>query len=158
MNIYKGRLLKKSKLVLSTQVTTWFSNITFHLRPIWLQTMIAIDSKSRLTSFPSFCAAIWSRCAVRLKSEQTPFPQIGRRFRPAALHRIRFRTCSFVPMSYFYSESVRVRDQWMIERLSEAMFGRQQLLPNSNMIEIFISHEKKGDSLWRQCGPKFTMH
>ena len=31
------------------------SNITFHLLPIWLQTLVAIDSESRLTSFPSFC-------------------------------------------------------------------------------------------------------
>ena len=61
MNVYKGRLLKKSsnrksKLVLSTLVTTWLSNIAFHLRPIWLQTLVAIDSESRLASFPSFCA------------------------------------------------------------------------------------------------------
>ena len=61
MNVYKGRLLKKSsnrksKLVLSTLVTIWLSNIAFHLRPIWLQTLVAIDSESRQTSFQSFCA------------------------------------------------------------------------------------------------------
>ena len=39
------------KLVLSTLVTTWLSNIAFHLRPIWLQTLVAIDSESRQTSF-----------------------------------------------------------------------------------------------------------
>ena len=60
MNVYKGRLLKKSsnrksKLVLSTLVTVWLSNIAFHLQQIWLQTLIAIDSESRLTSFTSFC-------------------------------------------------------------------------------------------------------
>ena len=51
-------------------------------------------------------AAISSRCAVRLESEQMPFPRTawtGRRLRSAALHRIRFGTCGFVPMSYFYS-------------------------------------------------------
>ena len=47
-------------------------------------------------------AAIWSRCAVWFESEQTPFPQTGRQFRPAALHRIRLGTCCFVPM---YSET-----------------------------------------------------
>ena len=52
MNVYKGRLLKKSsnrksKLVLSTLVTTWLSNIAFHLQLIWLQTLIAIDSEIR---------------------------------------------------------------------------------------------------------------
>ena len=30
--------------------------IAFLLRPIWLQTLVAIDSESRVTSFPSFCA------------------------------------------------------------------------------------------------------
>ena len=39
MNVYKGRLLKKSsnrksKLVLSTLVTAWLSDIAFHLQPI----------------------------------------------------------------------------------------------------------------------------
>ena len=61
MNVYKGRLLKKSsnqklKLVLSTLVTTWLSNIAFHLLPIWPQTLVAIDSESCQTLFPSFCA------------------------------------------------------------------------------------------------------
>ena len=40
-------------------------------------------------------AAIWSRCAVWFRYEQTPFPQIGCRYRPAALHRIRFGTWGF---------------------------------------------------------------
>ena len=39
-------------------VTIWLSNIAFHLRPIWLQTLIAIESKSYKTSFPSFCAPL----------------------------------------------------------------------------------------------------
>ena len=61
MIVYKGKLLKKSsnrksKLVLSTLVTTWLSNIAFHLRPIWLQTLVAIDLESCQTLFPSFCA------------------------------------------------------------------------------------------------------
>ena len=61
MNVCKGRLLKKSsnrksKLVMSTLVTTWLSNIAFHLQSIWLQTLVAIDSESRLTSFQRFCA------------------------------------------------------------------------------------------------------
>ena len=80
-------------------------------------------------------ATIWSCCAVQFESEQTPFPRTCRRFRSAA----NMMFCShiiFLP-----------RDQWLTERLSEAMgcigccFGRQQLLSYS--IEIFISHEKK---------------
>ena len=52
-------------------------------------------------------ANLWSicRCAVQFESEQTPFPLTGRRLRPAALHRIRFGTCCFVPISYAYSET-----------------------------------------------------
>ena len=48
-------------------------------------------------------AAIWSRCAVQFESEQTPFSRIRRRYRSAALHRIRLGTCGFVPMSCLYS-------------------------------------------------------
>ena len=81
MNVYKGRLLKKSsnrksKLVLSTLVTTWLSNIAFHLRPIWLQTLVAIDSESRLTSFPSFCAPP-SEVAVLFDSNLSRRPFLG---------------------------------------------------------------------------------
>ena len=32
------------------------SNIAFHLQLIRLQTLVAIDAESRLTSIPSFCA------------------------------------------------------------------------------------------------------
>ena len=38
-----------------------------------------------------------------------PFPMTCRWLRSAALHRIQFRTCCFVPMSYFYSET----NQWL---------------------------------------------
>ena len=114
MIVYKGRLLKKSsnrksKLFLSTLVTTWLSNIAFHLRPIWLQSSANFGcNRFRIT--PDIVstllrAFIWSRCAVLFESEQTPFSWTDRQFRPAALHRIRFGTCCFVPMSYFYSET-----------------------------------------------------
>ena len=81
MNVCKGRLLKKSsnrksKLVLSTLVTTWLSNITFHLRPIWLQTLAEIDSESCLTSFPSFCAPP-SEVAVLFDSNLSRLPFLG---------------------------------------------------------------------------------
>ena len=47
-------------------------------------------------------AAIWSRCAVRLESEQTPFSWTGH-----------MRLCSCVIFL--------LRDQWQIEKWSEAM-------------------------------------
>ena len=61
MIVYKVRQLEKSsnrklRLILSTLVATWIPNIAFHLLPIWLQTLVVIDSESRLTLFPSFCA------------------------------------------------------------------------------------------------------
>ena len=141
MNVYKGRLPKKSsrwksKLVLSTLVTTLLSNISLHLAANLGCNRFRITPEivSKLLR-----AAIWSCCAVLFESEQTPFPGTSRRFRPDALHRIQFRTRSFVPMLYFYSET---ND---IERSNGRCFGWQQLLANA--IEIFISHEKNIHSL-----------
>ena len=78
MIVYKGRLLKKSpnqklKLVLSTLVTTWLSNIAFHLLLIWLQTLVAIESESRLTLFPGFCS-LSSEVAVLLELNLSRHP------------------------------------------------------------------------------------
>ena len=91
-------------------VTTLLSNIAFHLQPIWLQTLVAIDSESRLTLFPSFCTPP-SEVAALFDSNLSRRPLLGqvrlRRFRPAAsaLHRIKLGTYGCVPMSYFYSET-----------------------------------------------------
>ena len=97
-------------------------------------------------------ATIWSSCAVLFESEQTPFSRAGRRFGSAALSRIRFRKCGFVPMSYFYSETNGWLGSKKIERSDGRCFGRQQLL--ANFIENFISREKKVN----RSGPKFTKH
>ena len=144
MNVYKGRLLKKSsnrksKLVLSTLVTTWLSNIAFHLRPIWLQTLVAIDSESRLTSFPSFCAPP-SEVAALFDSNLSRRPFLGQVVDTDLLlctgfdseHAVLF-LCHVFPQ--------RPMTDRKIERSDGRCFGPQQLLANS--IEIFISHEKK---------------
>ena len=78
---YKGRLLKnsstqKSKLVLSTLVTTWLSNIAFHLQKIWLQTLVAVDTASCHTSFPSFCT-LPSEVAVLFDKNLSRRPFLG---------------------------------------------------------------------------------
>ena len=52
------------------------SNIAFHLRPIWLQTLVAIDLVSHLTSFPSFCAPP-SEVAVLFYSNLSRCPFLG---------------------------------------------------------------------------------
>ena len=69
----------------------------------WFRTMTDIVSKF-------LRKAIRSRCAVLFESEQTPFSWTGRRLRSAALHRIRFGTYWFIPVSYFYSEPRRPTD------------------------------------------------
>ena len=54
-NIFKSKIEARPVKAGESVVTTWLANITFHLQPIWLQTLVVIDSGSRLTSFPSFC-------------------------------------------------------------------------------------------------------
>ena len=143
MIVYKDELLKKSsnrksKLVLSTLVTTWLSNIAFHLRPILLEYLVAIDSESRLKLLH---AAIWSRFAVQFESEHMPLSRTGRQFRPAALHRIWFGTSNFVqivPMSYSYSETNYWSQDWAKRwaLLWSATTSRQFQKSNSSLPEI----------------------
>ena len=48
-------LLLRQKLVLDRNLYSgWLLNIAFHLGQIWLESLVAINSESRLTSFPSF--------------------------------------------------------------------------------------------------------
>ena len=58
-------------------------------------------------------AVIWSSCAVLFEFEQTPCPRVGCWLRSAAMHRIQFGTCCFVPMSYFYSETNEWLQDWV---------------------------------------------
>ena len=119
MIVYKRRLLKKSsnrksKCFLSTLLITWLANIKFHLRPIWLQILVAIDSESPLTSFPRFCAPP-SEVTVLFYSNLSRRPFFGQVVDLdllLALHRIQFGTCCFVPMSYFYSETNEWSQDW----------------------------------------------
>ena len=46
---------RNSKLAQSMQASNWLFHIAFHLRQVWLQALVAIDSNSRQRSFPSFC-------------------------------------------------------------------------------------------------------
>ena len=82
-------------------------------------------------------ATIWSSCAVQFESEQTPFPQTGLLLRFAALHRIQFGTCCFVPMSYFYSETNEWSQDWA------KLWALLWSATNSHSIHgTFISNEK----------------
>ena len=150
MIVYKGRLLKKSSdrkstLVLSTLVIAWLSNIAFHWR---LQTLVVIDSESRLTSFPSFCAPP-SEVAVLFDSNLSRLPFLGQVVDLDLLLCTGFDSEHAVLfLCHIFTQ--RPMNDRKIERSDGRGFGRQQLLANS--IEIFISHEKKSDS----SRPKFT--
>ena len=91
--VYKGKkLLKKSsnrKSSLSCQqagtvdnsvkadtVDRTVSNIAFHLRQIWLQALVAIDSESLLTLFPTFCVPP-SEFTVLFDSNLSRLPFLG---------------------------------------------------------------------------------
>ena len=148
MNVYKGRLLKKSsnrksKLVLSTLVTTWLSNIAFHLRLIWLQTLVAIDSESRLTLFPSFCAPP-SEVAVLFDSNLSRLPFLGQVVDLDLLLCTGFDSEHAVLfLCHIFTQ--RPMNDRKIERSDGSCLGWQQLLANS--IEISFHMKKKSDSL-----------
>ena len=147
MSVYKGRLLKKSsnrksKLVLSTLVTTWFSNIAFHLLPIWLQTLVAIDSESRLTSFPSFCALPSQlilkllRCSIRIWADAL------------SSDRSSIQTCCFAQDSIWNMWICSyviflVRDQWLIEDWAKQWARPWSATASRQFHRNFISHKKK---------------
>ena len=57
-------------------LVSYTSNIAFHLRPIWLQTLVAIDSDSCQTSFPIFYAPP-SEVAVLFNSILSRHPFFG---------------------------------------------------------------------------------
>ena len=136
----------KSKI--KAVVHTSLANIAFHLRPIWLQTLVTINSESRLTSFPSFCVPP-SEVAVLfdLNLSRCRRPLLGQV--PAALHRIGLGTCCFVPMSYFSQIPMNDRE---IQQSNGRCLGRQQLLANS--INILFHMKKKVTC----CCLKFTKH
>ena len=101
----------------SKQVSSWLSNIAFHLWRFWVQTLVV--ARACFQGFAhQWVTTIRSGCAFWLESEQKLFSLTGRQFRSAALHSIQFRTCSFVPLPYFYSDS---EEQRMLAILSEVM-------------------------------------
>ena len=122
------------------------SNIAFHLRPIWLQTLVAIDPESRLTSFPSFCRVFCappSEVAALFDSNLSRRPFLGQVVDSDLLLCTGFDSEHAVLfLCHIFTQ--RPMTDRKIERSDGRCFGRQQLLANS--IENFISHEKKSDS------------
>ena len=124
--------------------------VAFHLLPIWLQTLVAIDSESRLTSFPSFCAPL-SEVAALFDSNLSRRPFLRQVVDLDLLlctgfdleHAVLF-------LCHIFTQ--RPMNDCKIERSRRRCFGQQQLLADS--IEIFIKHEKKV----ARRGPISTKH
>ena len=127
------------KLNLSTLVTTWLSNIAFHLRPIWLQTLVAIDSESCLTSFSRFCAPP-SEVAVLFDSNLSRRPFLGQVVDLDLLLCTGFDS-EHVVLFLCHIFTQRPMNDRKIERSDGRGFGRQQLPADSNGHSI--SNEKK---------------
>ena len=119
MIISRGKFLKnsldwKSKLVQSTQVSAWLSNITFHLQPIWLQTLVAIDSESCQRSLLSVCSQP-SEVAVLFywNLNRRPF------LRQVVDFDLLLCTGFNLQHADLFLSMILLRDQWIIEILSE---------------------------------------
>ena len=115
------------------------SNIAFYLEPIWLQTLVAIDSESRVTLFPSFCAPP-SEVAVLFDSNLSRLPFLGQVVDLDLLLCTGFDSEHAVLfLCHIFTQ--RPMTDRKIERSDGCGFGLQQLLADS--FEFFISHEKK---------------
>ena len=124
------------KNFLSRLVTTWL-RISFATG--MAANLVAIDSESFLTSFPSFCAPP-SEVAVLFNSNLSTPPFPGHVVNLDLLFCTGFDSEQAVLfLCHIFTQ--RPMTDRKIERSDGRGFGRQQLLANS--IEIFISHEKK---------------
>ena len=115
--------------------------VTFHLRPIELQALVAIDSKSCQTSFPSICAPP-SEVAVLFYSNLSRLPFLRE------VINLDLLLCTGLKSEYAvlflcHMFTQRPMNDCKIEWSDGRCFGWQQRLANS--IENFISHEKRGD-------------
>ena len=119
-------------------VTTWLSSMAFPLLPIWLQTLVAIDSESRVTSLPSFCAPPSEVAGLFNSNLSRPF--LGQVVDLDLLICTGFDSEHEVLFLCHNFTQTPMTDR-KIERSDGHCFDWQQLLADS--IEIFISHEKK---------------
>ena len=124
MNVYKGRLLKKSsnrrsKLVVSTLVTTRLSIIAFHLLP---PSEVAALFDSNLSRRPFLGQVVDSGLLLCTKVD----------LEQAVLF-----------LGHIFVQRPMNDSDRKIERSDGRCLGRQQLFPIRN----FISQEKKSDSL-----------
>ena len=69
---YWNRKSNLVQMVQSMQVS-WFSDIIFHLRPFWLQTLVAINSKLWQKWVPNFCSLSEVVVLFHRKLSRRPF-------------------------------------------------------------------------------------
>ena len=96
-------------------------------------------------------AAIWSSCSVRFKSEQTPFLRTGHR-QTGCFARDSIRSKLFCSYVIFL-----LRDEWLIERFSEAM-GAALVGNNFSPIPSKFSFHMKQKLESDSSLPKITKH
>ena len=127
---------RKSKLVLSTLVTRWLSNIALHLRLIWLQILVVIDSELCLTSFPGFCAPR-SKVAALFDSNLSRRPFLGQVVDTDLLLCTGFESeYAVLFLCHFFAQR-RMNDR-KIERSDGRSLGWQQLLADSMEISFHM--------------------
>ena len=183
MNVYKGLLLKKSsnrksKLILSSCVNaghymafkhhiSFAANLAANFGCYQFRIKHSFQAFARSHDEPSEVAALFnSNLSSTLSSDRS---SSTRRYRLAALHRIWFKRCCFVPMSYFLwqvvifssietccfaQDSIQkmlfcsyviflLRDEWMIEDLAKLWALPWSATTSILLYWNFISHEKK---------------
>ena len=160
MIVYKGRLLKKSslanqklKLIQSTLVTTWLSNIAFHLLPIWLQTLVAIDSELCQTLFQSFCV-LPSEVTVLFKWNLSRLPFLGQVVNLDLLRCTRFNS-EHVALFLCHNFTQSLMKDWKIQK-TDGHSGIALVSTNFWPIPSTISFHIKLEVF--RCGQKFTNH
>ena len=140
----------KSKLILSTLITTWLSSIAFHLQPIWLQTLVAIHSQLLLTLSPSFCTPPLE-VAVQFDLNLSRGPFLGQ------VVQLDLLLCTGINQEHAVSFLYHIFTQrpWLMERLIEAM-GTALVSNSFSPIPSKISfHTKK---IVTYCSQTFTKH
>ena len=141
------KIKSKSKLVLSMLVTTWLSNIGFHLQLIWLR-LAANFGSDWFRIMQDIVPSFWvqpSEVSMLLYSNLSTCPFLGRDVNLDLL----LCTGLYLEHSALFLYHIFTRkpmNDRKIERSYGRCSGRQQLLANS--IENFILHvEKKSDPL-----------
>ena len=145
MIVYKGRLLKQSSIKNRSLSCQGWSLHHFKHCISYATYLVALFCCNRFRILLDIVsklmrAAIWSRCAVQIESEQTPLSQRDCRFRSAALQVCTGFDSEPAVLILRHIFTHRPMTDWKIEQSDGRGFERQQLFPNS--IENFISHSK----------------